>query len=104
MLCLGEKQCAGFEVELGFFLKAVSHESCVGDLAIKVLDDLFGVLAERSIAAELARLEPHLGVATEGDELLFDGLIHHRVFVAEQLDERGDLGFGQRGFQFCCRF
>ena len=74
-------------------MEAVSHEARVGHFAVEMLNDVLGVLAERGVAAELARLKPDLGVATEGNELLFDGLIDHRVFVAEQIDQRRDLGF-----------
>lgn len=100
VLCLSEEQRAFFEIKLRFVLKAVSHEARVSGLAVEMLNDVFGVFTKCGVAAELAGLEPYLCVAAEGDELLFYGLIDHRVFVAEQLDERGDLGFREFGVLF----
>ena len=82
---------------------AVAEELFIGRLPSEEPDNLPRAAAEQWFGTESGGAQPVGRLGTEREELGPHRLMHCRVLVREQADERGPLAFGQPGDGFCER-
>src|SRR5690606_8730656 len=87
ILCLGEEQRAGLNIELLAMRNAKGEEPIVGGLTEEMLNDFERATAEQRVTAESGGLEPASGRKAIGEDFGADGLVHRRILIGQKTEK-----------------